>query len=117
MAVLDSYDNTIKEDINLTKKAVRTSLTSVLNRIMSGDIFDKTGWLKIGVVKEQANLAEKYINTGSLYMFMAMFMITAIDAENVFWQGEKVYDYSSRLWNGENLDYDEALEGWKKIKS
>lgn len=117
MAVLDGYDTAINENIKLEKKAVKTSLTSVLNRIMSGDLFDEAGWLKIGIVKEQNKMAEKYVNTGSLYMFMVMFMITAIDAENDFWQGEKAYAYSSRLWNGENIDYDEALEGWKKFKS
>ena len=115
MAVFDDFNNSIDENIKIDKKAVRTSLTNVLNRIMSGDIFDKNGWLKIGMVKEQLNLAEEYINTGSLYMFMSMFMVTAIDAGNDFWQGEKSYDYSSRLWAGENLKYDTALEGWKRF--
>lgn len=113
MAAVDGFDTAVEGNINIDKKAVRTSLTNVLNRIMSGDIFDKAGWLKIGVVKEQLNLAEEYINTGSLYMFMSMFMVTAIDAENDFWQGEKTYDYSSKLWDGDNIKYDVALEGWK----
>ena len=115
MAVLDSFGNMLEKNICFDKKAVRTSLTNVLNRIMSGDIFDDEGWLKIGVVNEQPHLAEGYINTGSLYMFLSMFMVTAIGAENDFWQGEKAYDFSNRLWNGENLKFDEALEGWKKF--
>ena len=81
---------------------------------MSEQIFDENGWLKIGMVHEQMNLAERYVNTGSLYMFMAMFMITAIDANDDFWQGGKMRDYSGRVWIGENLPADTALEGWKR---
>lgn len=115
MALNRAFDATLKENINVDGGAVRTSLTNVLNRIMSGEIFDERGWLKIGLIKEQINLAERYINTGSLYMFMAMFMITAIDSDNAFWHGKKTYDYSARIWGGENLQCDAALEGWKKI--
>lgn len=96
-------------------KSVRTSLTNVLNRIMSDNIFDANGWLKIGLVQEQSNLAEPYVNTGSLYMFMVMFMITAIDPDNKFWKGGKSRDYSGRIWNGENLSADSALEGWRNL--
>ena len=82
---------------------------------MSDKIFDANGWLKIGLVQEQSNLAEPYINTGSLYMFMAMFMITAIDSQNNFWQEGKIRDYSGRIWSGENLIADSSQEGWKKM--
>ena len=87
----------------------------MLNRIISDEIFDSNGWLKIGLIQEQTNLGEPYVNTGSLYMFMAMFMVTAIDSNNNFWQGGKLRDYSGRIWSGENLSADSSLEGWKKL--
>lgn len=104
-----------ESNCEIDSKSVRTSLTNVLNRIMSDKIFDANGWLKIGLVQEQSNLAEPYINTGSLYMFMAMFMITAIDSQNNFWQEGKIRDYSGRIWSGENLIADSSQEGWKKM--
>lgn len=111
LASVGAFEN----NCEINSKSVRTSLTNVLNRIMSDKIFDENGWLKIGLVQEQSNLAEPYINTGSLYMFMAMFMITAIDSDNNFWQEGKLRDYSGKVWSGENLFADSALEGWKKM--
>lgn len=114
MAADNEFDVDMDTNVNVDAKAVRTSLTNVLNRFMSDKIFDENGWLQIGMVNEQMNLAEPYVNTGSLYMFMAMFMITAIDANNDFWQGGKIRDYSGQVWSGENLPADTALEGWKR---
>ena len=111
LAISGAFDDNMEID----SKSVRTSLTNVLNRIMSDKIFDVNGWLKIGLVQEQENLAEPYVNTGSLYMFMAMFMITAIDPNNKFWHEGKLRNYSGRIWSGENLFADSALEGWKQI--
>lgn len=106
-----------EDNVDIDSKSVRTSLTNVLNRIMSDKIFDANGWLKIGLVQEQANLAETYVNTGSVYMFMAMFMVTAIDPNNKFWNEGKLRDYSGRIWSGENLFADSALEGWKNFNN
>ena len=111
LAVSGAFESNLEIDA----KSVRTSLTNVLNRIISDKIFDSNGWLKIGLIQEQTNLGEPYVNTGSLYMFMAMFMVTAIDSNNNFWQGGKLRDYSGRIWGGENLSADSALEGWKKL--
>lgn len=111
LAVSGAFESNLEIDA----KSVRTSLTNVLNRIISDKIFDSNGWLKIGLIQEQTNLGEPYVNTGSLYMFMAMFMVTAIDSNNNFWQGGKLRDYSGRIWSGENLSADSALEGWKKL--
>lgn len=114
MAVIGGFDTNEAENINVNACAVRASLTNVLNRIMSEKIFDENDWLKIGVIAEQPSLAEEYVNTGSLYMFLAMFMVTAIESENTFWMGEKVRDYSGKIWSGEDLTADVALEGWRR---
>ena len=115
MAVRGEFSVCDEENINVSACAVRTSLTNVLHRIMSGKIFDENGWLKLGIVGEQFALAEEYINTGSLYMFLAMFMVTAIEPENIFWTGGKQKDFSGRIWNGEDLQFDSALEGWRRL--
>lgn len=114
MALLGEFSVCDDGNINVHACAVRTSLTNVLNRIMSEKIFDENGWLKLGLVGEQCALAEEYINVGSLYMFLAMFMVTAIEPENIFWTGGKQKDFSGRIWNGENLQFDVALEGWRR---
>lgn len=114
MALFGEFGTHADRNTSVHACAVRTSLTNVLNRIMSGKIFDENGWLMLGVIGEQSSLAEEYINTGSLYMFLAMFMVTAIEPENIFWIGEKQRDFSGRIWNGENLPIDVALEGWRR---
>ena len=99
-----------KSCISVSYDEIRTSLMAVLNKYMSCDIFDEEGWLKVGIVGEQTELAEEYINTGSLYMIASMFLV--LGCENEFWQGEKTYGLTHTIWNGGKAQRDCSLEGW-----
>ena len=103
-----------KENIHMSPAEIRTSLMSVLNRFMSSDIFDENGWLVPGMVKLQPSLSEEYVNTGSLYMFMAMFVCTGRPEDDLFWQEDKTLHKSSLIWQGNDIIADTSLEGWKR---
>ena len=76
---------------------------------MSGDIFDSEGWVKIGIFDEQADLGEDYINTGSLYLFCAMFFPLGLSEKEEFWSAEEEFWTSGKIWNGCNDKADKAL--------
>ena len=60
---------------HLTPAGVRCGLTAVIRRVMSApDMFDAAGWLLPGVYGHQPELAEEYINLGSLYLCSAVFL-------------------------------------------
>ncbi len=99
-----------EKNSSLSNAEIRTALMSVLNKYMNSNIFDKDGWLLIGIVDNQEGLAEEYINTGSLYMFLAIFIVLGCD--DSFWKGEKEYGFSANVWDGKNIDADSSLEGW-----
>lgn len=109
-------ENLMKENVNENIKVngneIRASLTAVLNKYMNADLFDSEGWLKVGVVSQQFGLAEEYVNTGSLYMFMSMFLVLGNDE---IWNGEKCFGSSLRAWDGVDVQFDNSLEGWVKL--
>ena len=59
---------------SLNPAQVRCGLTSIIQRQLSqADTFDSAGWLRIGYTGRQIQMSEEYINTGSLYLCMAVF--------------------------------------------
>ncbi len=62
---------------DLKPAQVRCALTAVLKKTFeSPATFTKEGWLNIGLYGNQPNLAEGYINTGSVYpVFCYLFAI------------------------------------------
>lgn len=110
----DMLDENAAENISISAAEIRTSLMSVLNRLMASDIFDKDGWLLPGVVGYQPSLAEEYINTGSLYMFTSMFVCTGRAEQDSFWNDDKSCHKSDLIWQGNNVKADSSLEGWKR---
>ncbi|MGN0746840.1 MAG: DUF2264 domain-containing protein, partial [Aristaeellaceae bacterium] len=71
---------------HLTPAGVRCGLTSVIHRVMSApDMFDGDGWLMPGVYGHQPELAEGYINIGSLYLCTAVFLPLGLSPADPFW--------------------------------
>ena len=65
---------------------VRCALTAVLRRVMDGEsLFDEHGWLVPGVCGYQPELAEEYINRGSLYLCSTVFLPLGLAPEDDFW--------------------------------
>lgn len=114
LAYTNKFSLANESNISVSPSEVRTSLTSVLNRIMSDENFDENGWLRIGVNGEQMGLAEEYINTGSLYMLMSMFVVTGATGSEEFWASDKSNNYSMDIWAGLDKPLDNALEGWAR---
>ena len=85
---------------------VRCALTAVLKKCDEGGLFDDNGWLVPGVYGCQPDLAEEYINTGSLYLCSAVFLALGVSQEHPFWSDADEKWTQQKLWSGENLRSD-----------
>lgn len=91
------------------------ALEAVLRRQLAGrDNFDEEGWLRVGFAGSQRRMGEKYINTGSVYMCMTVFLPLGIPADGAFWKGPFRPWTSLAAWNGMDVGADHALRDSKK---
>ena len=91
------------------------ALTAVLRRQAERPgTFDAAGWLRIGFAGSQPRMGEKYINTGSEYMCMALFLPLGLPAGHAFWTGPFRQWTSLRAWSGEDVGADHALRDSRK---
>ncbi len=89
---------------------VRSALTAVIQRVMKGTgMFDEVGWLRPGVAGYQPELAEGYINTGSLYLCCAVFLALGLPPEDEFWSGADMDWSGKRVWAGETIPIDHYI--------
>jgi hypothetical protein len=96
---------------------VRSALTAVLRRMLEAPgTFDENGWLRIGFCGHQPALAETYLSTGSLYLCAAGLLPLGLPATDPFWQGPPVRWTSQKLWSGESLPADHALDDEKTLE-
>lgn len=102
-------------------------MTSIIQRQLSqADTFDSAGWLRIGYTGRQIQMSEEYINTGSLYLCMAVFLPLGLSPDDAFglihqWNGllgkhgavlmlvqitlyDKVFFMKGYILNGEPID-------------
>ncbi|MDU1903166.1 MAG: DUF2264 domain-containing protein [Dysgonomonas sp.] len=97
---------------NLTNGQVRNALTSVMKRMFSVEgNFGKEGFLQLGYVGHQTNLADYYTNNGSLYMTSLVFMPLGVPADHPFWASPAEEWTSQKAWNGKTFpkDYHESI--------
>ncbi|MCL6601502.1 MAG: DUF2264 domain-containing protein [Paenibacillus sp.] len=95
----------------LTPAQVRCALTAVIARTMKfPGTLDEAGWLRPGVYGYQPELAESYINTGSLYLCASVFLPLGLLPADPFWSGEEMKWTSLRIADGEDVLRDHALE-------
>ncbi|ETT44435.1 hypothetical protein C162_24625 [Paenibacillus sp. FSL R7-269] len=96
---------------SLPPAQVRCALTAVISRIMQyPGTLDENGWLQPGIYGYQPELAESYINTGSLYLCAAVFLPLGLPPADPFWSGEDMKWTARRIADGENVMRDHALE-------
>ena len=95
----------------LSPASVRCALTAVIRRVMAApDMFDENGWLRPGVYGYQPELAEGYINIGSLYLCSAVFLPLGLVPADEFWSGAEE-DWSGRkVWSGGHITIDHACD-------
>ena len=96
----------------MTNGQVRSGLTAVMKRMfgMEGN-FNKEGFLQLGFVGHQPNLADYYTNNGSLYMTALGFLTLGLPADHPFWTDPAEDWTSKKAWNGQKFpkDYHESV--------
>ncbi|KXZ41728.1 hypothetical protein GPECTOR_302g823 [Gonium pectorale] len=77
---------------------VRTALTRVINRTLDRRAFDQHGWLRIGVVGSQPELADDYITHGSVYLTTACFLPLGLPSNDTFWTEPEMPTSWEKVW-------------------
>jgi len=89
---------------------VRSALTAVIRKLIEAPgTFDSNGWLQIGFCGHQPALGESYISTGSLYLCTAGLLPLGLSPSDKFWSAPAASWTSQKLWSGENLVADHAI--------
>lgn len=89
--------------------SVRCGLSAVIRRVMSAkDMFDEKGWLLPGVYGHQPELAETYINIGSLYLCSSVFLPLGLAPSDEFWSGADEDWSGKKVWSGGHISIDHA---------
>lgn len=95
----------------LSPATVRCGLTAVIERVMAAPgMFDENGWLLPGVYGCQPELAEGYINTGSLYLCSAVFLPLGLSPSDSFWSAPDEGWTGKKVWSGWHIDIDHAMD-------
>jgi hypothetical protein len=90
---------------------VRCALTAVIKKTMlANGTYNKEGWLNIGVAGSQPDLADIYNNTGSLYICSNIFLPLGLADTDEFWSSPPMDWTSRKLWNGEDVAGDHAMD-------
>jgi hypothetical protein len=96
---------------SLAPAQVRSALTAVLNKTMDAPAtFTKDGWLNIGLYGHQPNLAEFYINTGSLYLCTEIFLPLGLPDTDDFWSSPAQPWTAIKAWSGQDVTADHAID-------
>jgi hypothetical protein len=97
---------------SLPPAQVRSALTAVLKKTLeASSSFTKDGWLNIGLYGYQPDLAESYINTGSVYLCATVFLPLGLPETNEFWSLPSMPWTSVKVWSGQNtVGADHALD-------
>jgi hypothetical protein len=96
---------------SLKPAQVRGALTAVIKKTLSpAGSFTEQGWLSIGLAGNQPNLADVYINTGSLYLCSTIFLALGLPDTDEFWNAPSLPWTAVKAWGGVDLPGDHALD-------
>jgi hypothetical protein len=88
---------------------VQSAMSSVIRRQFAySDSWDRAGFLKIGWIGHQENLAEFYISAGSLYMCLMAFLPLGLSAEHDFWTVKDQHT-NIKMYSGLNCSPDKYM--------
>ena len=91
----------------LSNGSVRSALTKVMeNMYAQPGNFNEKGYLTLGFVGHQPNLANSYTNNGSLYMTSLMFLPLGLPADHPFWTDPAEPWTQQRAWSGGRIPID-----------
>lgn len=91
---------------------IRNALTSVMKRMFSIEgNFNEKGYLTLGFVGHQPDLADYYTNNGSMYLTSLVFLPLGLPANHPFWTSAQEEWTSQKAWSGKAFpkDYHESI--------
>ena len=90
---------------------VRCALTAVFKNIFIPSTFTKDGWLTLGLVgDQQADIADYYSNTGSMYLTSLAFLPLGLAADQAFWSNPFTSWTQKKAWSGAPFQKDYAVD-------
>ena len=90
---------------------VRAGLTAVMRRMVDAPgTFDENGWLRVGFVGHQPEMAESYISTGSCYLCSAAWLPLGLPVTDAFWADDGKPWTAKKAWSGAEVGADHAME-------
>lgn len=96
---------------HVAPEQARCAMAAVIARTLGAKgTFDAKGWLRIGLAGDQPSLGETYISTGSLYLCANVLLPLGLSAEDRFWSGPDAKWTAQRVWSGEDLAADHAID-------
>lgn len=100
----------------LSNGQVRNALTSVMHSMFDGkENFNEKGFLTIGFVGRQPNIADWYTNNGSLYMTSLAFLPLGLPATHPFWTDAPLPTTNQKAWSGKPFPKDHHWRDGQKI--
>jgi hypothetical protein len=103
------YNNILPD--SLTYSQVRCALTEVIKKMFDNENnFDDEGFLQIGFMSYQPQLADSYSNKGSLYFTLLVFMPLGLNDEHQFWTEEEKDWTQKKAWKGSNIIKDKSIK-------
>jgi len=95
----------------LSPEQVRCALTAVIRRsVEATGTFDANGWLTVGFSGHQPSVAESYISTGSTYLCSVALLPLGLPASDRFWSGPPAKWTQQKIFSGEDVPADHALD-------
>lgn len=89
---------------SLKPSQVRGALTAVIKKTLDAPgTFTNNGWLNIGLYGQQLHLAEGYINTGSVYLCMSVFLPLGLPETDEFWAAPSEPWTAVKVWSGQDV--------------
>jgi hypothetical protein len=108
--LIDDLDN------SLSYGQVRVALTKVIKATLEHPGTFENKWLTIGLYGKQPNLAESYINHGSLYLCSTIFLPLGLPPTSMFWTDEDRMTTWEKVVNGIDIKRDKPyIECVRKI--
>ena len=96
---------------NIHPAQIRCALTKVLETQFRGpQNFTSEGWLAVGLNGYQIELAEKNIDTGSLYVCSEIFLPLGLHYSDPFWADPFTEWTSLKAWNGHPVERDQSID-------
>jgi hypothetical protein len=101
----------------LSPGQARSALTAVIERQFQNPAnFDESGWLRIGFAGYQPEMAEGYVNTGSLYHCTTAFLALGLPSDDPFWTEPFTPWTGMRAWSGDKIIGDHAIKNCQRVR-